>query len=102
MNKTANQLWTQHHAVTNDYYVRMLPISECECATLIRQIYSQRDRIFVKEDLSDDIAQMLDAEVTKRVEAGLADEEGDGGPDEVGFGVAWLHGRLLCVALEAA
>ena len=38
LNKTANQLWTQHHAVTNDYYVRMLPISECECATLFRQI----------------------------------------------------------------
>ena len=33
---------------------------------------------------------------------GLADEEGDGGPDEVGFGVAWLHGRLLRVALETA
>jgi preprotein translocase subunit SecA len=40
------------------------------------QIYSQRDRIFVKEDLSEDIAEMLDAEVTKRVETGLADEEG--------------------------
>ena len=41
-----------------------------------RQIYSQRDKIFVKEDLSGDVADMLDAEVTKRVEAGLADEEG--------------------------
>ena len=41
-----------------------------------QQIYSQRDRIFVKEDLSRDVAEMLDAEVTKRVEAGLADEEG--------------------------
>jgi preprotein translocase subunit SecA len=41
-----------------------------------QQIYSQRDRIFVKEDLSKDVADMLDAEVTKRVEAGLADEEG--------------------------
>src|SRR5258706_2530206 len=40
------------------------------------QIYSQRDRIFVKEDLSEDVADMLDAEVTKRVELGLADEEG--------------------------
>ncbi len=40
------------------------------------QIYSQRDRIFVKEDLSEDIAEMLEAEVTKRVEIGLADEEG--------------------------
>jgi preprotein translocase subunit SecA len=40
------------------------------------QIYSQRDRIFVKEDLSGDVADMLDAEVTKRVGIGLADEEG--------------------------
>ena len=41
-----------------------------------QQIYLQRDKIFVKEDLSGDVAEMLDAEVTKRVEAGLADEEG--------------------------
>jgi preprotein translocase subunit SecA len=41
-----------------------------------QQIYSQRDRIFVKEDLSEDVAGMLDSEVTKRVEMGLADEEG--------------------------
>jgi preprotein translocase subunit SecA len=40
------------------------------------QIYSQRDRIFVKEDLSEDIAEMLESEVTRRVELGLADEEG--------------------------
>jgi len=41
-----------------------------------QQIYSQRDRIFVKEDLSEDVADMLESEVTKRVEMGLADEEG--------------------------
>ncbi|RJP50024.1 MAG: hypothetical protein C4557_10305 [Anaerolineaceae bacterium] len=41
-----------------------------------QQIYSQRDRIFVKEDLSEDVADMLEAEVVKRVEAGLTDEEG--------------------------
>jgi preprotein translocase subunit SecA len=41
-----------------------------------QQIYLQRDKIFVKEDLSGDVAEMLDAEVTKRVEAALADEEG--------------------------
>ncbi|MBI3162594.1 MAG: hypothetical protein HYZ23_08795, partial [Chloroflexi bacterium] len=40
------------------------------------QIYNQRDRIFVKEDLGEDIAEMLEAEVTKRVDIGLADEEG--------------------------
>ncbi|MCC7119458.1 MAG: hypothetical protein IT310_13115 [Anaerolineales bacterium] len=41
-----------------------------------QQIYSQRDRIFVKEDLSEDVADMLEAEVAKRVKAGLEDEEG--------------------------
>jgi len=40
------------------------------------QIYGQRDLIFVKEDLSEDVADMLEAEVSKRVEDGLADEEG--------------------------
>ncbi len=40
------------------------------------QIYNQRDRIFVKEDLSDDINTLLETEVKQRVEAGLADEEG--------------------------
>src|SRR5688500_12558697 len=40
------------------------------------QIYGQRDRIFVKEDLSDDIGEMLDLEIRQRVSAGLSDEEG--------------------------
>lgn len=49
------------------------------------QIYGQRDRIFVKEDLNDDILQMLELEVTQRVEAGLSDEEG---PWKL---IAWLE-----------
>jgi preprotein translocase subunit SecA len=49
------------------------------------QIYSQRDRIFVKEDLSDDIAEMLDLEIKQRVETGLTDEEG---PWKL---IAWLE-----------
>ncbi|MGA8276747.1 MAG: DUF1800 domain-containing protein [Rhodanobacteraceae bacterium] len=40
--KSANQLWTDHHSVTNNYYLRMLPIAESECATLVRQTYSRR------------------------------------------------------------
>src|SRR5512134_8035 len=39
------------------------------------QIYSQRDRTFLKEDLSDNISEMLEQEVKQRVEVGLADEE---------------------------
>jgi uncharacterized protein (DUF1800 family) len=42
LGKSANALWTDHHAVGDDYFVRMLPVAETECATLIRQIYSQR------------------------------------------------------------
>ena len=40
------------------------------------QIYSQRDRIFLKEDLSEDVNEMLEAEIGERVATGLADEEG--------------------------
>jgi preprotein translocase subunit SecA len=39
------------------------------------QIYSQRDRIFKKEDLRDDVQEMLTAEVRKRVEAGFENDE---------------------------
>jgi len=49
------------------------------------QIYSQRDRIFVKEDLHDDIIEMLSDEVEKRVQAGMEDEEG---PWKL---IAWLE-----------
>ncbi len=49
------------------------------------QIYSQRDRIFTKEDLHEDVIEMLGAEVEKRVAAGLADEEG---PWKL---IAWLE-----------
>ncbi len=49
------------------------------------QIYSQRDRIFVKEDLHEDIIEMLSDETEKRVKAGLVDEEG---PWKL---IAWLE-----------
>ncbi len=55
------------------------------------QIYGQRDRIFVKEDLTDDIAELLELEIRTRVEAGLSDQ----GPDENEDGpwklIAWLE-----------
>jgi len=40
------------------------------------RIYSQRDRIFTKEDLSEDVHDMLRTEIETRVPAGLMDEEG--------------------------
>jgi preprotein translocase subunit SecA len=50
------------------------------------QIYSQRDRVFTKQDLTEDVADMLQSEVESRVQAGLADEEG---PWKL---IAWLEG----------
>ncbi|HSG41720.1 MAG TPA: hypothetical protein VLA72_01070, partial [Anaerolineales bacterium] len=49
------------------------------------QIYGQRDRIFNKEDLSDDIDIMLEEEIKQRVSTGLDDEEG---PWKL---IAWLE-----------
>ena len=49
------------------------------------QIYGQRDRIFVKEDLSDDLTVMLEAEIKQRVTTGMDDEEG---PWKL---IAWLE-----------
>lgn len=49
------------------------------------QIYGQRDRIFVKEDLSEDIHAMFETEIRQRVDAGLSDEEG---PWKL---IAWLE-----------
>jgi preprotein translocase subunit SecA len=40
------------------------------------QIYNQRDRIFKKSDLREDVDDMLDAEVYKRVRQNLTDNEG--------------------------
>jgi uncharacterized protein (DUF1800 family) len=43
LNKTAAQLWAAREAVGgSNYFQRMLPIAETECATLIRRIYSKR------------------------------------------------------------
>jgi uncharacterized protein (DUF1800 family) len=50
LGKTDAQLWADHHAVTDNYYKRMLPVSESECATLIRQTYSQRQLFEVTTD----------------------------------------------------
>ncbi|MDD2694705.1 MAG: hypothetical protein PHD58_02130 [Anaerolineales bacterium] len=48
------------------------------------RIYSQRDRIFQKEDLSEDVSEMLRSELTRRIPQSLEDEEG---PWKL---VAWL------------
>lgn len=48
------------------------------------KIYAQRNRIFTKEDLTDDVTEMLRTEVTRRVPQALEDE---GGPWKL---LAWL------------
>jgi len=41
-----------------------------------KRIYSQRDMVFTKEDLSEDVMDMLHSELKVRIPAGLKDEEG--------------------------
>jgi uncharacterized protein (DUF1800 family) len=50
LGKSAAQLWADHHSITNNYFNRMLPVSETECMTLIRQVYSQRQLFEVTAD----------------------------------------------------
>ncbi|MBZ0222094.1 MAG: DUF1800 domain-containing protein [Dokdonella sp.] len=50
LGKTPAQLWADHHSVTDNYFMRMLPASEVECATLIRRIYSRRQLFEVVAD----------------------------------------------------
>jgi len=49
------------------------------------QIYGQRDQVFTKTDLSEDVQEMLELEIGQRVQTGLADEEG---PWKL---IAWLE-----------
>ena len=50
LNKTAAALWADHHSQTSNYDLRMLPIVETECMTLIRQTYSERQLYEVMVD----------------------------------------------------
>jgi len=40
------------------------------------RIYEQRERIFTKEDLREDVTEMLHTEIGRRIEVGMQDEEG--------------------------
>lgn len=50
LDKSANQLWTDHKSDSSNYFNRMLPISESECMTIIRQTYSERQLFEVMVD----------------------------------------------------
>jgi len=41
-----------------------------------KRIYTQRDRVFTKDDLSDDVLEMLRTDLQKRIPASLKDDEG--------------------------
>ncbi len=41
-----------------------------------KRIYTQRDRVFTKDDLSDDVLEMLHTDLQNRIPASLKDEEG--------------------------
>jgi uncharacterized protein (DUF1800 family) len=42
LNKSLAQLWNDHVLNPADYYARVLPAGETECATIVRAIYSKR------------------------------------------------------------
>ena len=42
LGKSVQQLWTQHHSQSENYYLRMLPLYEIESAMVIRAVYSKR------------------------------------------------------------
>lgn len=42
LGKSPQQLWADHKSNTDNYFLRMLPVSETECMTIIRQTYSTR------------------------------------------------------------
>ena len=48
--KTLTQLWTDHHGETANFGVRMRPVSESECAKLVRATYSRRQAYEVLVD----------------------------------------------------
>lgn len=48
--KSLTQLWTDHHGETANYGVRMRPVSESECAKLVRATYSRRQAFEVLVD----------------------------------------------------
>ena len=77
---------SQHHVEGANFDVRKHLLEYDDVLNQQReQIYSQRDRIFTKEDLTEDVDGMLQSEVQRRVELGLTDEEG---PWKL---IAWLE-----------
>ncbi len=68
---------SQHRVEGNNFDVRKHLLEYDDVLNAQRKrIYEQRDRVFIKEDLMEDVAAMLESEVAARVSAGSKDEEG--------------------------
>ena len=75
VNKTIEQSQTRVEGANFDTRKHLLEYDDVLNAQRNR-IYEQRDRIFVKEDLTDDFLEMVTGEVNRRVEAALGEAEG--------------------------
>ena len=74
VNKTIEQSQTRVEGYNFDTRKHLLEYDDVLNSQRNR-IYAERDRIFVKEDLTDDFLEMVTAEVNRRVDLAAADEE---------------------------
>jgi len=75
VNKTIEQAQTRVEGYNFDIRKHLLEYDDV-LNTQRNRIYEQRDLIFVKEDLTEDFLEMITAEVERRVDLAVADEEG--------------------------
>lgn len=75
VNKLVEQSQTRVEGANFDVRKHLLEYDDVLNAQRNR-IYSQRDKIFTKDDLHEDVNEMLDTELSARIRAGLEDKEG--------------------------
>ncbi len=75
INKLVEQSQTRVEGANFDVRKHLLEYDDV-LNTQRNRIYQERDKIFTKEDLHEDVREMLQTEMRTRVESGLADPEG--------------------------
>lgn len=75
INKLVEQAQTRVEGSNFDVRKHLLEYDDV-LNTQRNRIYKERDKIFTKEDLHEDVSEMLQTELRSRVESGLADPEG--------------------------
>jgi preprotein translocase subunit SecA len=75
VNKTIEQAQTRVEGYNFDTRKHLLEYDDV-LNTQRNVIYAQRDRVFTKEDLTEDFLEMVEAEVGRRVDLAVADEDG--------------------------